>query len=212
VTSEEPRRRGGPALRWNVVETSLVGAVGLCAIWASLAAAPGWSGAAGAALAALMLAIAVVDRRQMIIPDELNALAFVAGLAEAGLRSPQGPMIAVLYAVLRAAMMFAAFFAFRAAYRRLRGIEGMGMGDVKLAAVAGAWLDWLDLPIAVDVAAFSALAVVLIARIRGGSLDLRAKLPLGAFFAPTIWLCWLFATWRDGPTLGSGLAALAAAR
>ena len=49
--------------------------------------------------------------------------------------------------------MFLAFFAFRAGYRRFRGIEGIGLGDVKLAAVAGVWLDWVDLPVAVDIAA-----------------------------------------------------------
>jgi hypothetical protein len=41
----------------------------------SVAVAPGWSGAAGALLAGLMLAIAFIDHRRMIIPDELNALA-----------------------------------------------------------------------------------------------------------------------------------------
>ena len=83
---------------------------------------------------------------------------------------------------LRAALMFAAFFAFRAGYRRLRGIEGMGLGDVKLAAVAGVWLDWADLPIAVDIAALSALAVALVSRLARRRLDPRAKLPFGAYF------------------------------
>ena len=42
-------------------------------------------------------------------------------------------------ALARAALMFSLFFAFRAGYRKMRGLEGMGLGDVKLAAVAGAW-------------------------------------------------------------------------
>jgi prepilin signal peptidase PulO-like enzyme (type II secretory pathway) len=37
--------------------------------------------------------------------------------------------------------MFALFFGFRAGYRALRGLEGKGFGDAKLAAVAGVWLD-----------------------------------------------------------------------
>jgi leader peptidase (prepilin peptidase)/N-methyltransferase len=95
--------------------------------------------------------------------------------------------------------MFGAFFAFRVAYRRLRGFEGIGLGDVKLAAVAGVWLDWADLPIAVDIAAVSALAAALCGRLAGRELGLTGKLPFGAFFAPAIWVCWLLATWRgDG--------------
>ena len=141
----------------------------------------------------------------MIIPDELNALALAAGLAAAGLKTQVSPGAAILDALLRAALMFAAFYAFRAGYRRLRGIEGMGLGDVKLAAVAGVWLDWVDLPIAVDMAALSALAVALIKRLKGIRLDPRAKLPFGAYFAPAIWLCWLLATWRGDGTLAAGL-------
>ena len=197
MTTENPGSRGRPKASAGVVEASLIGAAGVGAVLASFAASPGWIGAAGAALAALTLAIAVVDRRRLIIPDELNALAFAAGLAAAGLKTQASPGAAILNALLRAALMFAAFFAFRAAYRRLRGIEGMGLGDVKLAAVAGVWLDWVDLPIAIDIAAVAALGAVLIERLKGNRLDPRTKLPFGAFLAPAIWLCWLFATWRD---------------
>ena len=92
-----------------------------------------------------MLAIAVVDHRRMIIPDELNALAFIAGLIAAGVGTEAASTVAILQALVRASLMFALFFAFRAGYRTLRGMEGMGLGDVKLAAVAGVWLDWAHL-------------------------------------------------------------------
>ena len=72
----------------GALEAALIGVVGAGAVWASLASAPGWTGGAGAILAGLMLAIAVVDHRRMIIPDELNALAFIAGLIAAGAGAP----------------------------------------------------------------------------------------------------------------------------
>jgi leader peptidase (prepilin peptidase) / N-methyltransferase len=196
VTAETPEEGRGPTARAGVVHASLIGVAGVGAVLASFAAAPGWLGVAGAALAGLTLAIAVVDSRRLIIPDELNALAFIAGLAAAGLITEAGPAEAVLNALLRASFMFAAFFAFRASYRQLRGREGMGLGDVKLAAVAGVWLDWTDLPVAVNVAALSALASALLGRLRGKEWSLTAKLPFGAFFAPAIWICWLLAIWR----------------
>ena len=207
-----PAGRDSPTARLSALEASLIGGMGLVSTWASFAAAPGWNGAAGAALAALALAIAVVDRRALIIPDSLNALAFAAGMAAAALAAPGEAGGAILRAFLRAAVMFGAFFAFRAAYRRLRGFDGLGLGDVKLAAVAGVWLDWSDLPVAVEIAALAALAAAFVGRLGGKDLDLRAKLPFGAFFAPAIWLCWLFAAWRDGAPLESSLAALTAAQ
>jgi leader peptidase (prepilin peptidase)/N-methyltransferase len=198
VTAESPENGLRPSARAGVVEVSLIGAAGAAAVLASLAVAPGWIGVSGGALAGLALAIAVVDRRWLIIPDELNALAFIAGLVTAGLTRQAAPGEAILNALLRATLMFAAFFAFRAAYRRLRGLEGMGLGDVKLAAVAGAWLGWADLPIAVDIAALSALGAALFSRLRGDRFDPKARLPFGAFFAPAIWMCWLLAVWRGG--------------
>jgi leader peptidase (prepilin peptidase)/N-methyltransferase len=197
VTAEPPRSLSHRLARSGAVEASLIGAVGAGAVLASIAAAPGWSGAAGAVLAGLMLAIAVVDHRRMIIPDELNALAFIAGLVAAAVGTEATSTVAILQALIRASLMFALFFGFRAGYRALRGLEGMGLGDVKLAAVAGVWLDWAFLPIAVEIAALSALAAALYARLRDGGFDPKARLPFGAFFAPAIWICWLLVAWRS---------------
>jgi len=191
-------RLGHRLTRSGALEASLIGAVGAGAVLASLAAAPGWSGAAGAVLAGLMLAVAVIDHRRMIIPDELNALAFAAGLVAAGFEAEAAPAAAIADALLRSGVMFVLFLGFRLAYRRLRGQAGMGLGDVKLAAVAGVWLDGFDLPLAVNIAALSALGAVLYGRFRGKDFDPKARLPFGAFFAPAIWICWLIAAWR-GP-------------
>lgn len=182
----------------TALEMSLACALGMCAVAASLIVARGWLGAAGSALAILALAIAIVDRRTFIIPDQLNLSACLVGLVAAALAAPGEPHVAILHAVLRATVVFLALFGFRAGYRRLRRRQGIGLGDVKLAGVAGVWLDWVDLPVAVDIAALAALATVLLRRLRGESLDMRAKLPFGAFLAPAIWLCWLLAASRRG--------------
>ena len=196
MTAERPPIGGGRTVRAALVDALLVAAA-VAALSASFAAAPGWLGVAGAALAVVTVAIAVVDRRRLIIPDQLNMLAFLIGLGAAALMRHAAPGAAVLNALLRASVMFAAFFAFRAGYRQLRGREGMGLGDVKLAAVAGAWLNWTDLPIAIDIAALSALAWVLLGGAKGKERSLTEKLPFGLFFAPAIWICWLLAVWRD---------------
>jgi len=195
VTAEPPRSLSHRLARSGAVEASLIGAVGAGAVLASVAAAPGGSGVAGAVLAGLMLAIAVIDHRRMIIPDELNALAFIAGLIAVGAGAEALPATAILQALVRASLMFVLFFGFRAGYRALRGLDGMGLGDVKLAAVAGVWLDWASLPLVVEIAALSALTAALLVRLRGDGFDPKARLPFGAFFAPAIWICWALAAW-----------------
>ena len=196
MTAEEPEGRSAPEFRIETREAWLITALGIGAVALSLGAAPGWNGGAGAALALAMLAVAVIDRRRQIIPDPLNALAFAGGLIAAGLRPDVSPLSAALDALVRAIVMAALFFTFRAAYRKVRGVEGMGLGDVKLAGVAGAWLDWSLLPLVVEIAAVGALVVVLIGRLRGRAFDSRTRLPFGTFFAPAIWICWAVGAWR----------------
>ncbi|MFX8817142.1 A24 family peptidase, partial [Acinetobacter baumannii] len=90
--------------------------------------------------------IAVIDAKYLLIPDALNVAGLVLGLVNAMVVA-QGDLSALLIAVLRAIVVAGAFLAVRVAYARLRGRHGLGLGDVKLAAVAGAWLDWSILPI-----------------------------------------------------------------
>jgi leader peptidase (prepilin peptidase)/N-methyltransferase len=196
VTADEPESKGALSSRMGVSESLLVGAAGLGVVASSFAVAPGRIGVCGAVLGALMLAIAVIDRRRQIIPDPLSGLAFVGGLITAILNAEVSPAVAALDALMRAVVMFSLFFVFRAAYRKMRGIDGMGFGDVKLAAVAGAWLDWSLLPAVVEIAAFGALAVVLFGRLRGDHFEATARLPFGTYFGPAIWICWVFGMWR----------------
>ena len=181
--------------RWGAaLKLSLIGAATVLAAAASVFAAPGVAGLTGAGLALIMTAIAVIDGRLLIIPNELSALALALGFLDLSLRNWSEMPAPALAALIRCAVMAMAFFGFRLGYRRLRGREGMGLGDVKLAGVAGVWLDWASLPIVVEIAALSALGFVLYRQVRARQpLDPLSKLPFGAFLAPAIWICWLLA-------------------
>jgi prepilin signal peptidase PulO-like enzyme (type II secretory pathway) len=76
-------------------------------------------------------------------------------------------------------------------YRRLCGIEGLGMGDVKFATAGAPWLPWSHLQVALLIAVSAALLMVagraLIAR---NGLNMRIALPFGAFLAPGVWVVW----------------------
>jgi leader peptidase (prepilin peptidase)/N-methyltransferase len=156
----------------------------------SILAAPWVPGLLGGALAIVMLAIAAIDARYFIIPDELVLVGLALGLINAAV-APQQAEPDFWLAVLRALVLTALFFAFRETYRRVRGREGIGLGDVKLAAVAGLWLSWMGAAIAIDIAALAALAAVLVSVLRGRTVTRTTRVPFGLFFAPAIWLAWL---------------------
>lgn len=164
----------------------------MCAFIASVAAAPTLSGLLGGGLAVVMVAIAAIDARQFVIPNKLVLAALALGLLEVSL-ARTGPTVAGIGScALRALLVAALFLGFRLVYRMIRGFDGLGLGDVKLAAVAGLWLDWFSVAIAVDIAALAALTVVLAVRARGQQITGKTKVPFGLFFAPAIWLSWLF--------------------
>jgi leader peptidase (prepilin peptidase) / N-methyltransferase len=167
-------------------------ATGAVAAAASIAAVPGIGGWLGAGLATVMLAIAAIDARRFIIPDPLNAAGLVLGFLHAAVLGEGGAASALGEAALRGGALALMFFVLRWLYSRLRGREGIGLGDVKLAAVAGAWLGWIAMPIAIEIAALSALAVYATRYfILGRPVHATTRLPFGLFFAPAIWLGWL---------------------
>ncbi len=74
------------------------------------------------------------------------------------------------------------------AYRRLRGREGLGLGDAKLLAAGGAWLGAALLPDVLLAAAGTAILWAL----RRGPVDPAARVPFGPFLGAGIWVIWLW--------------------
>ncbi len=182
-------RRLATTRTFEDVTIVIAGAAGVAA---SVLLLPDARGVAGGGLALLMIAIAVVDARRFIIPDELTIAALALGFVHAALLDTDAIMQSLATAGLRGAVLALAFWGLRIAYGRLRGREGIGLGDVKLAGVAGVWLDWATMPVAVEIAALAALAVYAVRRFRGGrSVRRTIRLPFGLFFAPAIWIGWL---------------------
>jgi leader peptidase (prepilin peptidase) / N-methyltransferase len=164
----------------------------LAVVAASLAAVPGPDGVLGAFLGALMLAIAAADFRRYIIPNELTGAAVALALLRAGTVGPEAGWDALLWATGRALAIVLPFLALMAGYRWWRGRDGLGLGDVKLAAVAGAWLNVVTVFAVVELATLTALgAYFLAAAIRRRPLKATAMLPFGLFLAPAIWLGWV---------------------
>jgi leader peptidase (prepilin peptidase)/N-methyltransferase len=198
-----PAGIGPTSLRSGLARNGILAVAGCVGIAASLAAAPGIQGMLGAGLALVMMAIAVNDARYFIIPDPLTAAALALGMIHAVALDDAGAA-ALAWAMLRGGVLALIFWAMRVLYRRFRGRDGIGLGDVKLAAVAGVWLDWMTIPLAVEVAAVAALIFYLVRHVRARrAFRATARLPFGLFFAPAIWLGWL-----GEALLGLGLGGL----
>jgi leader peptidase (prepilin peptidase)/N-methyltransferase len=177
----------------------LFGPPGIVAAIASIWLVPGSGGWLGAVLAALMLAIAAVDFRHLIIPDELTIAALALAVLNAALEGTSSVVEAVTAAALRGLATMLLFLTLRTIYRWLRHREGIGLGDVKLGLVAGAWLDWPLIPLSIEVAALVALATYVTRQsMTRQPYDAAVRLPFGLFFAPSIWLSWLVGAVMSG--------------
>jgi leader peptidase (prepilin peptidase) / N-methyltransferase len=117
----------------------------------------GWTPAAlFAGIAALaLIALAFIDLETGYLPDALTlpltALGLVANLF--GLFTPFRD------ALIGAAAGFLVFWAIGEVYHRIRGRDGLGLGDAKLLAAIGAWTGWLALPLVIFIAAAGTLVV-----------------------------------------------------
>ena len=145
-----------------------------------------------AVLAGIMAGIAAEDLRRFRVPDVANLAAGAAGLLAAGLsgRSAGDATAALGGAALSALLCGGALFLVREAFFRLRGVDGLGLGDVKLAAAGGIWLGAELFATAVMIAAFGALAFVAIRTAVEGPWPPTRRIPFALYLAPAIWLSW----------------------
>jgi leader peptidase (prepilin peptidase)/N-methyltransferase len=131
--------------------------------------------------------LAALDVEHEWLPDRLTWPLLAAGLA-AGWGGFGPPLESRL---VGAGAGFATLFLIGQVYRASRGREGLGGGDPKLFAAIGAWLGWIHLPFVLIGAGLLGLAVLLLKRLRGGSVAATDRLPLGTLMALAAWPIWI---------------------
>ncbi|MBT2187162.1 prepilin peptidase [Sphingobium nicotianae] len=140
----------------------------------------------------MLLTLAVLDARHLWLPD---ALTFP--LAALGLTFGDWVMPAPFQdRLIGAALGYGALFAIATLYRRLRGRDGLGLGDAKLLGAIGAWLGWHLLPLVLLAASMAGLLWALAARLLGKEIDGTTRLPFGTLLClavlPAAWAGWWF--------------------
>ena len=146
---------------------------------------------AGCGLGWTLLALPWIDWETLLLPDVLTLPLLVAGLAVAWADMPWALTDRALGAILG----YAGLRLVGALYRALRKRDGIGQGDAKLLAVAGAWLGWQVLGDVLLLAALLGLGAALIARARGAAMTAATALPFGPPLAAGIFLLWLARAW-----------------
>jgi leader peptidase (prepilin peptidase)/N-methyltransferase len=140
----------------------------------------------------LLLTLAVLDARHFWLPDSLTLPLAALGLTLGDWVLP-APFPDRL---IGAAIGYGGLFLLAIGYRRLRGHEGLGLGDAKLLGAIGAWLGWHLLPLVLLLASLGGLCWALALHLRSGSVDARTRFPFGTFLclavAPAAWLGWSF--------------------
>ncbi|HEX8232115.1 MAG TPA: A24 family peptidase [Caulobacteraceae bacterium] len=179
-------RRFGTALDRRQAAAVVAATVSLFA-WAALASPGDWRLTASCALAWSLLVLAAVDLTQLRLPDLLTLPLLAAGLF-ASLFLPEAQPLDHLAG---AAAAYGAMAGLAWAYSQFRGREGLGLGDAKLLAAAGAWLGWQALPSVVLVACAAAFAMIGLRWTMHGRETLRQPFPFGAPLCLAFWLTWL---------------------
>ena len=141
---------------------------------------------AGCLLGWTLLAMGLIDLKTLRLPDFGNYLLIAGGMAVTYALAAD----AAIDHAIGAVSGFLILFVVSRLYRRIRGRDGLGLGDAKLLAAGGAWLGWQALPGILMIAGAAGLIVAIIAQ-NGQSFDRHRVVAFGPYLALAIWISWL---------------------
>jgi leader peptidase (prepilin peptidase)/N-methyltransferase len=144
-------------------------------VWAWWQYGPGWLLVSHLLFGCSLIVLFFIDLRHRILPNVITLPGIVVGLLFSVVNPPgwASSLIGILLGGLIP-------FAIAEIYARVRGEEGLGMGDVKMLAMIGAFLGWKLMILTLVLASFmgSIVGLGLIVARRG---DMKYALPFGTF-------------------------------
>jgi leader peptidase (prepilin peptidase) / N-methyltransferase len=147
----------------------------------------------GMLLGWILVALFAFDVTAFVLPNFLTYSLLVSGL---GLAASKG-LDAAIEGAAGGFAGGACLLAVRCCYRLVTKRDGLGMGDVKLFAAAGAWVGIEGLSQILLIASSLGLIYAFIClRTPLGDISLQKKVPFGAGLCVALWL-----TWTCGPIL-----------
>ena len=133
-------------------------------------------------LTSILIVLFGTDYDTQRLPNVLTLPGIVVGIAFSFF-TPPGIVSSLMGAALGAGILLAV----RWTWRKLRGVDAMGLGDVKMLAMIGAFLGWQQVWVVLFFASLTgAVAGVLLTMRQGRSMQTR--LPFGTFLALATYL------------------------
>jgi leader peptidase (prepilin peptidase)/N-methyltransferase len=168
-------RKCGAGVSWQYPIVELItGLLFLLVVWLT---PPGPLMVSRLLLVCILIVLFGIDLEHQILPNTITLPGIAIGLLFS-LIAPPGWKDAAIGAALGAAVIYAMFYF----YYWWRGIEGLGMGDMKMLAMIGAFLGWKAVLVTLVLSSFAGALVgggMMLAR-RG---SMQTPLPYGTFLA-----------------------------
>jgi leader peptidase (prepilin peptidase)/N-methyltransferase len=158
------------------------------AVWSVIACQTPQQVWIGCLLGWTLLTLGWIDALCFLLPDLLTLPLLLCGLGVVIATAPDE----AFWHALGAVCGYLGLRGVAVTYRVLRGREGLGAGDAKLLAAAGAWVGAGALPSLVLLAALTGLAWAGLAALAGRSMRATTAVPFGPFLAASFWLVWLY--------------------
>lgn len=130
------------------------------------------------AFIASLIVITFIDLRLQIIPDIISLPGIVIGFVSSFFLQD----ITVLNSLAGILIGGGTLFLVAYGYEKLTGIEGMGMGDIKLIAMIGAFLGWRAVLLSIFIGSFAGAIIGTIAMLIQKK-DTKYAIPFGPFLA-----------------------------
>lgn len=128
--------------------------------------------------AAALIVVSFIDLDHRIIPDVVSLPGIVTGFCLSALLPTIGWKASAMGILIGGGSLYAVGFV----YALLRGVEGMGGGDIKLLAMIGAFIGWQGVLFTIFIASFSGTLAGAGSILLGGG-GMKAKIPFGPFLS-----------------------------
>lgn len=137
-------------------------------------------------LGVYLTALSYIDIKTYRLPNMLTFSLIGIGFVQFWLLTGS-----VLSPLIGALVAYCVFVIIEIGFKHITGKEGLGRGDAKLFAAAGAWLGWSQLPMVALIASLSGIAFILI--VQTVQKKTVQKIPFGPFLAIAFMGVWIYA-------------------